>query len=98
MPDTPLKARPRPIWATDAEARGAGVPPAKAPAEISAPPSRQATETVALSRGSDDGLLRQMVDELRGQVRQQQDEINELTAAVKRIDDELHDLRRALGG
>jgi uncharacterized protein YceH (UPF0502 family) len=43
-------------------------------------------------------LLPHTVDELRAQVRQQQKEINELTAAVKRIDDELHDLRRSLGG
>jgi uncharacterized protein YceH (UPF0502 family) len=68
-------------------ARGAGVPPARIAAETAAPP-----------RGGDTDLLRQTVEELRGTVRQQQEEINELIAAVKRIEDELHDLRRSLGG
>ncbi len=68
-------------------ARGAGVPPAKVAAETAAP-----------RRGGDADLLQHAVDELRGVVRQQQDEINELSAAVKRIEDELQDFRRALGG
>jgi hypothetical protein len=70
-----------------AATRGAGVPPARIAAEAAAPRHSGDTET-----------LRQTVEELRGAVRQQQEEINELNAAVKRIDDELHDLRRALGG
>ena len=68
-------------------ARGAGVPPAKVAAETAAPP-----------RGGDADVLRQTVEELRGTVRHQQDEMRELAAAVKRIEDELHDFRRALGG
>lgn len=48
--------------------------------------------------GEKGSMLPQTVEELRSQVRQQQEEINELTAAVKRIEDELHDFRRALGG
>ncbi len=68
-------------------ARGAGVPPAEAEREKG-----------RRGEGENEGLLRQTVEELRGTVRQQQDEINELSAAVKRIEDELHDFRRALGG
>jgi len=43
-------------------------------------------------------LLRQTVDELRSQVRQQQQEISELTTGLRRVEDEVQDLRRALGG
>jgi uncharacterized protein YceH (UPF0502 family) len=68
-------------------ARGAGIPPA-----------RVTTETAAPRHGGDADLLRHTVEELRGTVRQQQDEINELSAAMKRIEDELQDLRRSLGG
>jgi uncharacterized protein len=49
-------------------------------------------------RGGDAEMLRQTLEDLRGHVRQQQDEINELSATIKRMEDELHDLRRALGG
>jgi uncharacterized protein YceH (UPF0502 family) len=81
---------------------GDEAPPARPAAPVSphsAPHSAPVHHPAAAPpRGGDDGLLRQTVDELRGQVKQQQGEIDELTAAVKRIDDELHDLRRALGG
>ena len=43
-------------------------------------------------------LLRQTVEELRSQVKQQQQEIEELTAGFRRIEDEFQDLKRALGG
>ncbi len=43
-------------------------------------------------------LLRQMVEELRSQARQQQHEIEELGAGFRRMEDEFQDLKRALGG
>jgi hypothetical protein len=43
-------------------------------------------------------LLRQTVEELRSQVKQQQQEFDELTTAFRRIQDEFQDLKRALGG
>ncbi len=52
---------------------------------------------VARSSGDAD-LLRQTVEELRSQVKQQQQEIEELSAGLRRIEDEFQDLRRALGG
>jgi hypothetical protein len=42
--------------------------------------------------------LRQTVEELRSQVKQQQQEVEELTAGFRRIEDEFQDLKRALGG
>jgi hypothetical protein len=71
----------------------AAPPPAAAPR-----PVHVAQPPASPQRAADADLLRHSVDELRGVVRQQQDEINELSAAVKRIEDELHDFRRALGG
>ena len=54
----------------------------------------------APSAGSsgDAELLRQTVEELRSQVKQQQQEIEEISAGLRRIEDEFQDLRRALGG
>jgi uncharacterized protein YceH (UPF0502 family) len=46
----------------------------------------------------DPDLLRQTVEELRSQVKQQQQEIEELAAGFRRIEDEFQDLKRALGG
>jgi uncharacterized protein YceH (UPF0502 family) len=46
----------------------------------------------------DPDLLRQTVEELRSQVKQQQQEIEELSAGLRRIEDEFQDMRRALGG
>jgi uncharacterized protein len=62
-----------------------------------APPRPAAAPHPARSAGDAD-VLRQTVEQLRGQVRQQQDEIQELSATVRRIEEELLDLRRALGG
>ncbi len=72
--------------------------PAVSPAPAAAPRTVSGPHPAATAPRADDELLRQTVDELRGQVRRQQDEINELSAAVKRIEDELLDLRRSLGG
>jgi len=43
-------------------------------------------------------LLRQTVEELRSQAKRQQEEIDELSAGLRRIEDEFRDLRRSLGG
>jgi uncharacterized protein YceH (UPF0502 family) len=43
-------------------------------------------------------LLRQTVEELRSQVKQQQEEIDQLNTALRRIEDEFQDLKRSLGG
>lgn len=43
-------------------------------------------------------LLQQTVEELRSQVNQQQQEINELTGGLRRVENEFQDMRRALGG
>ncbi|MEI8374648.1 MAG: DUF480 domain-containing protein [Planctomycetota bacterium] len=43
-------------------------------------------------------LLQQTVEELRSQVKQQQQEINEITAGLRRVENEFQDMRRALGG
>jgi hypothetical protein len=76
----------------DAEA-GHDEPPSAARTAPAAPHAAKAAPL-----GGDSEVLRQTVDELRGTVRQQQQEIADLAAAVKRIEDELHDLHRALGG
>jgi len=68
------------------------------PVLAAAPRTVSSPRPTATAPRADDELLRQTIDEVRGQVRRQQDEINELTAAVKRIEDELLDLRRSLGG
>ena len=47
---------------------------------------------------ADSDLLRQVVEELRSQVKQQQQEIDEITAGLRRVEDEFQDLKRALGG
>ena len=65
-------------------------PRATAPRPVHAP-----QPTASAPSSGDAAALRQTVEELRGVVRQQQDEINELSAAVKRIEDELHDFRRS---
>jgi hypothetical protein len=46
----------------------------------------------------DPDLLQGTVEQLRSQVNKQQQEIDELTAGLRRIEDEFQDLRRALGG
>jgi len=46
----------------------------------------------------DSDLLRQTVEELRSQVKQQQQEIDELATGLRRVEDEMQDLKRALGG
>jgi uncharacterized protein YceH (UPF0502 family) len=82
----------------DSEADEAPPPHAAVP-HVSVPRPVHAAQPAAKTAQSPDAdLLRQTVEKLRGTVRQQQDEINELAAAIKRIEDELHDLRRALGG
>jgi uncharacterized protein YceH (UPF0502 family) len=70
-----------------------------APPRAAAPQSvRAAQGAPAAPRAEDSDMLRQTVEELRGTVRQQQEEIHELSAAIKRIEDEVHELRRSLGG
>ncbi len=49
------------------------------------------------ARSEDPDLLREAVAELRSQVKQQEQEIEELTGEVRRIADEFQDLKRALG-
>jgi uncharacterized protein len=43
-------------------------------------------------------LLQQMVEQLRVEVKQQQQDIEEISAGFRRMEDEFHDLKRALGG
>ena len=43
-------------------------------------------------------LLRQTVAELRSQVKQQQQEMDDLSAGLRRIEAEFQDLKRSLGG
>lgn len=64
-------------------------PPAGPIAPRSAPPA---------SNSGDAEALRQTVEELRSQVKQQQQEIDDLTAGLHRVEDEVQDLKRALGG
>jgi uncharacterized protein YceH (UPF0502 family) len=42
--------------------------------------------------------LRRQIDELRLQVKQQRQEIDDLSAGMRRIEDEFQDMKRALGG
>ena len=51
-----------------------------------------------VSSSGDLDVLRQTVEQLRSQVKQQQEEINELRAGFGRMEAELQDLKRALGG
>ncbi len=58
-----------------------------------------ASRPASLSGTSGDlELLRQTVEELRSQVKQQQQEMDDLSAGLRRIENEFQDLRRALGG
>jgi hypothetical protein len=70
------------------------------PASASRPhvvPAAPRPATAAGSSGDLD-MLRKMVEELRSQARQQQQELEELIAGFRRIEDEVQDLKRALGG
>jgi len=72
-----------------------GPPPLAGPR----PAMPMASRPTAASGGSGDlAVLRQTVEELRSQVKQQQQEIEELHAGFRRIENEFQDLRRALGG
>ena len=64
------------------------------------PPARPTISAPAVSpTGSDDlGMLRQAVEDLRSQVKQQQQEIDDLGSSFRRLEDEYQDLKRALGG
>jgi len=52
----------------------------------------------AASGSQNPDSLRQTVEELRLQVKQQQEEIDQLNTALRRIEDEFQDLKRSLGG
>lgn len=77
------------------EAHAETLPPALSRANVMPVAPRPAP--LAGSSGDPD-LLRQTVEELRSQVKQQQQDIEELSAGLRRIEDEFQDLRRALGG
>ena len=69
-------------------------PSPRPPAAASSPPA-----SAPPSGGSGDlELLRQTVEELRSQVKQQQQEMDEISTGFRRIEAELQDLKRALGG
>ena len=71
-------------------------PPRPAPAR---PPAGPTVPREAPRAGSsaDADLLQQTVEELRSQVKQQQQKIDELAAALRHVEDEFQDLKRALG-
>ncbi|MGO9111192.1 MAG: DUF480 domain-containing protein [Thermoguttaceae bacterium] len=71
-------------------------PPPPTPARPPFIPSGPGPAPIAGSSGDPD-LLRQTVEQLRSQVKRQQQEIDDLTAGLRRIEDEFQDLKRALG-
>ena len=67
--------------------------PQQSPATAAAPRA-----AAPASRLGDLELQQQCIDELRSQAKQQQQEIEEITADLRRIEAEVQDLKRALGG
>ncbi len=79
----------------DDEAHVESLPPA---APRSPAVSIAARPTPVAGGSGDLELLRQTVEQLRSQVKQQQQDIDEIGAGLRRIEAEFQDLKRALGG
>jgi predicted nucleic acid-binding Zn-ribbon protein len=64
------------------------------------PPGQPVAARAAAMQGNsgDLELLQQTVEELRSQVKQQQQEIDDLNTGLRRIEAGVQDLKRALGG
>jgi hypothetical protein len=84
---------------TGAPSRGDEPGDESLPASASRPPASSPAAQHAAAHGNSTDLdaLRQTVDDLRSQVKQQHEEIEELSAVIRRVEDEVQDLKRALG-